>query len=220
MGTPYTVRSICELLLNASANDADGMVEVLEKKCAFFWRLDDIWSTRPNLTPIAPVETSSSQANTSIAQNSPDHLELGADEWPDSDVDLGETREGEDISEQSTNNTMTCRSQTPRSRLSAPRRGGKDSAFREFFESNQKHRYERSENRTKMEAETHIEIARIQAESSQRLLSQQMQFDREREERQAEREERQAERDRENAERQMTMLRMILDSLKDRPSTS
>lgn len=71
-----------------------------------------------------------------------------------------------------------------------------------------------------MEAETHIEIARIQAESSQRLLSQQMQFDREREERQAEREERQAERDRENAERQMTMLRMILDSLKDRPSTS
>lgn len=218
-------------LVNVSTNKVGDLIEAAEKKCAFFWRLDKIWGSHPSLTSIAPVETASSSNNNNFietpsqtnTQNSTDSVELGADEWPDGDMGMGDTAEGEDnneaLSPQASDTTQQTQS-TRTSRSSATCRGAKDLGLKDLLETNQKYRSEQNENRIKIDAETRVEIARIQAdsmrhfaESNRLLFQQQMQRDKEREERQIERE-------RENGKNQMAMLRMILESLKNQPRNS
>lgn len=47
--------------LGIKADNEASINEILESRCSFFWRLDAIWGTRPNATPIVNIDTSKDQ---------------------------------------------------------------------------------------------------------------------------------------------------------------
>lgn len=220
----------------------------------FFWRLerywafrDDIWVSRPSITPTAPVEvtpdrtgfetTPQPQADvrdprnprasgieyrhdngTEPAQPGPEGTARENDHAEEA-VEDGDGNNNEALPSQSVAEARRSRSQTPRSasREQNGEQGQEDHLNPEPYQD-QISRTERSQNWHEINTDTCVRIARIQAdsvrqinESSQNLILQLMQRDREREERQMER-------DRENGERQMAMLRMILESFNNNRS--
>ena len=71
----------------------------------------------------------------------------------------------------------------------------------------------REEKRSKIQADTQLQVTRIQAESQERLMGMQLQMQREDREAQRERDERDREIQRERDERQLQMVQSIVASL-------
>jgi hypothetical protein len=82
---------IIQLFANFEASAANlALLEVLNKKCRYFWRLDEIFGTRPNNNPVVISETLGQRPqlpspSRSQSQLPSDSLILGSDEWPASD---------------------------------------------------------------------------------------------------------------------------------------
>jgi len=105
------------LFFNYEASAYPVLLEVLNKKCRFFWRLDEIFGTRPNNNPVITADTlppqeppSQQQEPPSRPQEAPSHpqeapsqlqeplsqlesetqidsLVLGSEDWPESDAE-------------------------------------------------------------------------------------------------------------------------------------
>ena len=208
-------------------------LEVLNKKCRFFWRFDEIFGTRLNSNPVITADTLSQQQLPSEQappselqpQTQFDPLLLGPDDWPESDA---EQQESGDHAESLRNGVARTRAPStsatsvlassartqsrPRPSASSRRNKG-DGEFRRLVELNRRELAEREEKRQKIQADAQIEVARIQAASQERIMEKKMQMKREEGEKQmqVQREERELQRERE--ERQLQMFQAMMASM-------
>jgi hypothetical protein len=192
-------------------------LEVLNKKCRFFWRLEEIFGTRPNNNPVVTADTlSSQQPLESQSQSQYNSLTLGSDDWFESEL-AGQQESNDrangavnspgnqsevsspsstssaaptssvqpDVSTiaSSTNSAPAPASSTSiqsRQKSSASSRRTKgDGELKRLVELNRSDLAEREEKRLKIQSDTQIEVARIQAESQERIMDKQLQIQRE-----------------------------------------
>jgi len=121
----------------------DSVNEVLNKKCKFFWRLDEIFGTRPNNNPVVTNDTLPQQEpeqeqqepqqeppSESQPQMEFDPLILGSDDWPESEAERQEPGDHADSSRNSAAPTPTTASAvpTPTTANAAPTRAPSNNA--------------------------------------------------------------------------------------------
>ena len=101
-------------------------LEVLNKKCKFFWRLDEIFGTRPNNNPVVTTDTLPQQEpeqeqpesqQEPLSESQPqmefDPLILGSDDWPESEAERQEPGDHANSSRNSAAPTPTTASAAP-----------------------------------------------------------------------------------------------------------
>jgi hypothetical protein len=201
---------ILQFFANSEASAANlALLEVLNKKCGYFWKLDEIFGARPNNNPAVTSDTLSQRVQLPSPWQTPsqlpsDSLILSPNDWPENDPEqqhnFSASREvDEDAVDDSNSSDDLPAASTPvpsagtststrlkrKSSISGRgnrRRGNGD--LTRLPELNRNDWAEREEKRLKMQADTQLQIARIQAESQERILEIQMRRDKERDERQ------------------------------------
>lgn len=182
-----------------AANPA--LSEVLNRKCRFFWRLDEIFGTRPNNNPIVTVDTLITPLELPSESQTPlpsDPFALGLDDWPESDLDQQEnvraSREVVQVDEEpEPTPAPSTRARLKRKSSTSLRKnkGYGDGELQKLVELNRSDWAEREEKRLRIQADTQIEIARIQANNQEKLLDKQLEMQREDRALQRERDEKQ-----------------------------
>lgn len=160
--------------------------ELLNRKCRFFWRLDDIFGERMNNIPTITID--------SLTFTQEDIPPIGPDEWPDSDAEALLQEENDSSSEVlNTQPPTSIQTPTPISSQSCvSKRRPSRSPYRErgaldikaLLDQNRDSWTDREEKRLCIQGDIQLQIARMQAESQERLLERQMQMDMDRDERQ------------------------------------
>jgi hypothetical protein len=181
-------------------------LEVLNKKCRFFWRLDGIFGTMPDNNHTLPSQDLPSEPR-SQSQTNP--LMLGSDIRPESANNALTSPPPTTAASTPSNAPPPVSPMTqlrPKSSASARRNKGDGEVIKRLVDLNRGDWGEREEKRQKIQADAQIEVARIQAESQERIVEKQLQIQRE-----MQREERQLQRERE--ERQLQMFQGMMSSM-------
>lgn len=190
-------------------------IETLNKKCRFFWRLDEIFSSRPNNTPVITVDSLHTNDEPSHSQNNlsiEPELFVNSMEWPDSDRDDNDNND--DLLSSNNESTPTPLSSHSRKRkepASTPhQRGKRDIDLHHMFELNWSQWAAQEEKRVKMEADSKRELYILQCQQEKERDERMALREREREERQYKW---QREQEKEREERQHELLKNLLTTV-------